>query len=113
MALARPLTKAEQAATRHDHAEKTATQHPNAGNGITLGSALDKWYIHLQASERIKSEATIRAYRYGVGFLADSVGSHRALADEAAVALEMLVMANHLMRATARAVRTRKKRGAK
>ena len=33
------------------------------------------------------------------------------VSDEATVALEMLVMANHLMRVTARAVRTRKKKG--
>jgi len=68
MALARPLTKAQQAA---DSARSQRPGPSDQTDRLTLGTALDRWYVHLQASERIKSEATIRAYRYGVGFLVE------------------------------------------
>jgi len=60
-------------------------------NGITLGAALSRWHTHLQASDRIGSQRTIDAYLYGVRFLADSVGSHRPLADVTTEDIEALL----------------------
>ncbi len=93
--MARPLTKAAQSArteqATHSSGNEQATQHPNAGKGITLGAALARWHTHLQASDRIGSKRTIDAYLYGVGFLADSVGSHRPLADVTTEDIEALL----------------------
>lgn len=89
--MARPLTKAEQAATQSPVTEQTATHSEQNGNSLTLGAALARWHTHLQASDRIGSQRTIDAYMYGIGFLADSVGSHRLLAQVTAEAIEALL----------------------
>ncbi len=58
---------------------------------ITLSTALDRWYTSLAASDSIGSPRTIQAYRYGTDKFADSVGSHRALADITTEDIEALL----------------------
>jgi len=92
--MARPLTQAAQSsvtaqATHSLRSEETSI--PNGMNGITLGAELSRWHTHLQASDRIGSQRTIDAYLYGVRFLADSVGSHRPLADVTTEDIEALL----------------------
>src|SRR5262245_22118126 len=64
MGLARPLTKAAQAAT---------SSVPNQ-LGITLGDALARWETHLRSSDRIGSQRTIDAYLYRLAKLVGHLG---------------------------------------
>src|SRR5215216_6506513 len=60
MALAKPLTKADQSATRSPRAvQQSAAEH------ITLGDAVDAWFVHLRAGN--VSPKTLAAYGWGVG----------------------------------------------
>jgi hypothetical protein len=65
MGLARPQTKAQQAATRSDESGPSAPQSSTTGQDITLAEALDRWYTAMAAGESVKSPRTITAYRYG------------------------------------------------
>lgn len=85
MGLARPKTKAQQA-------ETTSATHVVSGS-ITLGDALDRWYTHLAASDRIGSQRTIDAYRYGVTKLVERLGADYPLHSVTAEDIEGL-MAN-------------------
>jgi site-specific recombinase XerD len=78
MALARPLTKAQQAATRSSlSAQPVGQKSPT----ITLGEAVERWTTHLHASDRIGSPRTIQAYLYGLGKLTTRVDKDTPLAD--------------------------------
>src|SRR5262245_15067378 len=62
---------------------KSSTRTPSSAVpnqlGTRLGDALDRWYVHLNASDRIGSPRTIQSYRYGTAKLIDHVGSSRSL----------------------------------
>lgn len=80
MALNRPQTKAQQA-TQHPNAGQTAVQSSTTGQGITLGSALDRWYSELAAEGR--SAKTLTIYRYGTDRLVNALKHERPLAEVA------------------------------
>ena len=97
MGLARPQTKAQQAATRNvgseqaDHSVTNGQTAPNGADGITLAEALDRWYTSMAAGESVKSPRTITAYQYGTDKLVHSVGSERLLAAITAEDVEALL----------------------
>ena len=90
MALARPLTKAAQAATTRQP-EPGEQSSSSTSNSTTLGEALARWSDHLQTSERIRSQRTIDAYLYGVGFLVRAVGTDSPLSSVQPESIERLL----------------------
>ena len=98
MGLARPQTKAQQAATRSDQSEQTATRSETSeqtarsrADGITLADALDRWYTSMAAGETVKSPRTIAAYRYGTDKLLNRLGATRSLGNVQAEDIEGLL----------------------
>lgn len=84
MALARPATRQQQAAT-------ALSRSSTSSSGLTLGEALERWYVHLAASERIGSARTITTYRYGVGKLVTHCGAMTSLETITAEGVEGLL----------------------
>jgi integrase/recombinase XerC len=87
MALTRPLTKKQQAATTSTPFAQSPT------TGITLSDAVERWTTHLHASDRIGSQRTIDAYLYGLGKLVHFLGGHRTLLSICAEDIEGLMAA--------------------
>ncbi|HEV8529323.1 MAG TPA: site-specific integrase [Actinomycetes bacterium] len=74
MGLAKPLTVAAQKATS---VTTTAPSRPEAA--LTLGAAIDSWFVHLSAGD--VSPKTLDAYRWGVGRFAQHLAAGTLLAD--------------------------------
>jgi integrase/recombinase XerD len=68
----------------------TAMGHDGA---LTVGAALDRWYVHLNASDRIGSPRTIASYRYATGKLVDHITDGKVIASITTEDLEALFAA--------------------
>lgn len=56
-----------------------ATSQSPAAIGLSLGAALDRWYVYLDGSDRIGSKRTITSYKYATGKLVAHVGDNYSL----------------------------------